>query len=180
MDNEIKNEIVNAEGQVDNQISTLSMSPEDIQERLIQEIINCPTKEELEKHLALFNFAQTKNNALRTIKLNKLLEKVEDQMLERFDKRPDQMSNQDLLAYLQAVSNQIERARKSTKEEQAIQQSTPITIKDSEVVIGPTLSRESKEKVTDFINEVLKQLKDKGLDENQEPIIPEDSDPKVD
>ena len=92
--NEEKTKINNKE-EVSTEVATLSMSPKDIQERLIQEIINSPDRADLEKHLDLFNFSQAKNNALRAIKLNKLLEKVEDQILERFDKKPEQMFAKD-------------------------------------------------------------------------------------
>lgn len=176
--NDEKTKINNKED-VSTEVATLSMSPKDIQERLIQEIINSPDRADLEKHLDLFNFSQAKNNALRAIKLNKLLEKVEDQILERFDKKPEQMSNKDLLDFMQAISNQVERAKKETQEQQ-VTNAAPIQITNSEVTIQPGLSKESKEKVTDFINEVLKQLRKNEEINAEEPIIVENDESKVD
>ena len=64
-----------------------SLSSEEFQKSLIEKIIDSQTKEELQNHLDLFNLAQSKNNVLRVIKLNDLLQKVEDQAIERFNKR---------------------------------------------------------------------------------------------
>ena len=93
-----------------------SLSSEEFQKSLIEKIIDSQTKEELQNHLDLFNLAQSKNNVLRVIKLNDLLQKVEDQAIERFNKRPDQISNRELLEYLQVVSTQIEKSQKTVNE----------------------------------------------------------------
>jgi len=98
---------------------------ETAEQNLMLKIIEAPTKEELQEQLDLFNINQSKQNAVRIVKLNNLLNKVEDQAIERFEKRPDQVSNRELLEYMSIVSNQIDRAQKSID---AVQNTPAITI----------------------------------------------------
>ena len=85
---------------------------EEEQKQIVQNIITAPDAKELQAQFELFNISQSKKNALRTIKLNGLLDKIEDQAVERFEKRPDQISNKELLDYMQVVSTQIDRSQK--------------------------------------------------------------------
>ena len=61
----------------------------------------------------LFNLNQAKKNVLRVLKLNSLLDKVSDQMIERFTKQPGAFSNSDLLNYMQVTQSAIDRANKA-------------------------------------------------------------------
>lgn len=63
--------------------------------------------------ISLFNHNITKKNAIRILKLNGLYDKITDQMIERVSKRSGEFSNSDLLSYLQAVENSIEKSQKS-------------------------------------------------------------------
>ena len=152
----------------------LSMAPEDIQERLIQDIISCRTQEDLDKYLSLFNFAQTKNNALRAIKYTKLREKLDDQIIERVDKRPDQMSNKDLMDLVQLVSNQMDKNTSSGPDK--IISKPVIQIQKNDINLDSGLDRDSKEKVMDFVSNFLKQaaLKSEEPKENDEIIVVND------
>jgi len=132
---------------------------ETAEQNLMLKIIEAPTKEELQEQLDLFNINQSKQNAVRIVKLNNLLNKVEDQAIERFEKRPDQVSNRELLEYMSIVSNQIDRAQKSID---AVQNTPAITINNQKnevnINMGPQLDRDSKEKVMDVITALLKQV----------------------
>lgn len=146
-------------------LSLEALPLEATEQRLMKKIIDAPTREDLQTQFDLFNINQSKKSALRIVKLNNLLDKVEDQAIERFERRPDQVSNKELLEYMNVVSNQIERAQKSVnalKDTQAIQ----ITNQRSEVNInvGPKLDRDSKERVLGVISALLKQVQ-------QEPEI---------
>ena len=139
--------------------SLASLPLEATEQQLVTKIIESFTKEELQKHFELFNINQSKKNALRIIKLSNLLAKVEDQAIERFEKRPDQISNKELLEYMNVISNQIDRAQKSVdslKDIPAIR----ITNQTNEVNInvGPKLDRDSKERVMEAISMLLKQV----------------------
>ena len=106
------------------------------------------------------------------MKLNSLLDKVSDQMLERFEKRPGEFSNDDLLSYMNTVQASIDRANKSL---QLIDQ-TPPAIQINQVNItneDPVLSRESREKVDNVIKILLNKLnleKKEVVDVNPEVI----------
>ena len=158
-----------------------SLSSEEFQKSLIEKIIDSQTKEELQNHLDLFNLAQSKNNVLRVIKLNDLLQKVEDQAIERFNKRPDQISNRELLEYLQVVSTQIEKSQKTVNETINEKPLIQITNNKNELNIqtGPTLNAESREKVIDAFSMIMKQLEsleDKKLNTENEPLAEEELD----
>ena len=158
-----------------------SLSSEEFQKSLIEKIIDSQTKEELQNHLDLFNLAQSKNNVLRVIKLNDLLQKVEDQAIERFNKRPDQISNRELLEYLQVVSTQIEKSQKTVNETINEKPLIQITNNKNELNIqtGPTLNAESREKVIDAFSMIIKQLEsleDKKSNIESEPLAEEELD----
>ena len=102
----------------------------------------------------LFNINQHKKNIVRTTKLNELLDAITDQMVERFHKKPNEFSNADLLDYLTAVQNTIDKANKNTAQEdlQPIQQinNTQININNEE-----QLSKEARDRVLNFIKKTI-------------------------
>ena len=117
---------------------------------------------------------QSKKNALRIVKLNNLLDKVEDQAIERFEKRPDQVSNKELLEYMNVISGQIDRAKKNI-DSISINPSIAVTAQKTDVTInvGSSLDRDSKERVMNVISSLLKQVKSNGEKINceEEPEI---------
>lgn len=140
--------------------SLISLPLEEAEQQLIAKIIEAPTREDLQRQFDLFNINQSKKNALRIIKLSNLLSKVEDQAIERFEKRPDQVSHKELLEYMNVVSGQIDRAHKQVDTLSAAPTINVLTQKN-EVNInmaGPELDRDSKERVMDAISALLKQV----------------------
>lgn len=152
------------------------------EQQVVKDIVAAPNKEELEKQFQLFNMNQVKKNALRIIKLNDLLTKVEDQALERFEKRPDQVSNKELLDYMNAVSNQIEKAQNFSKETLSTevggikikQEKTEVNIN-----VAPVLNRNEKDRVVDVISVLLNQMKKPQSRANDEVVEVEEA-PYVD
>ena len=148
------------------------------EQQVVKDIIAAPNKEELEKQFQLFNMNQVKKNALRIIKLNDLLTKVEDQALERFEKRPDQVSNKELLDYMNAVSNQIEKAQNFSKETLSTevggikikQEKTEVNIN-----VAPVLNRNEKDRVVDVISVLLNQMKKPQSRANDEVVEVEEA-----
>lgn len=153
--------IINQEEELNEAIDeSMALLPLDEQEeKIVSNIIKAPSQKELQTQFDLFNINQSKKNALRIIKLNSLLDKVEDQAIERFEKRPDQVSNKELLDYMQVVATQIDRSQKfidTLKDKPMIK----VTDKSQNVNIniGTELNRDSKERVMDAIQVLLKQL----------------------
>lgn len=97
-----------------------------------------------------------KKNALRTLKLSELLDKVSDNMTERFEKRPDEFSNKDLIDYMNVVGSTLEKSQKSLNQIEDIppikynQQNTQVNIN-----IMDGLSRESRENILEAIKSII-------------------------
>lgn len=155
---------------IDNSIALLPLDKQE--EKIVEEIIKAPSQQELQAQFDAFNMNQSKKNALRIIKLNSLLDKVEDQAIERFEKKPDQVSNKELLEYMTVVAGQIDRSQKyidTLKDRPMIK----VTDKSQNVNIniGTELNRDSKERVMDAIQGLLKQL---SKDEPNNDVIDAD------
>lgn len=106
----------------------------------------------------LFNLNQAKKNVLRVLKLNQLLDKVSDQMIERFDQRPGEFSNNDLLNYMQVAQSAIDRANKSLNQ---VDETPAIQINQQNIYNGeqkPLFDRESRERIADAVNAILKKI----------------------
>jgi len=116
-----------------------------------------------------FSINQTKKNVLRIIKLNNLLDKVNDQAIERFEKRPGDINTTDLIKYMQVVQDSIDKSQKYIEN---IDTSPMIQLNKQEntvnINVGSELDRESKEKVIEAINALLTQVKttDKTTEES--------------
>ena len=154
--------IVKDETQLDAKIdeSLLGLPLDEAEQIISDNIIKAESKAELERQFDLFNITQSKKNALRVIKLNSLLTKVEDQAIERFEKRPDQISNKELLEYMQVVSGQIDKSKAYVAE--VLKDKPLINVNNSKtevnVNLGPQLNRESREKVMDAISALISQV----------------------
>lgn len=109
---------------------------------------------DLKNLIQIFNLNQAKKNALRILKLNSLLDKVQDSMIDRFEKRPGEFSNTDLINYMNTVQSAIDRANKSLT---LVDETPTITLNQVNVTVeDPVLNRESREKITNAINALMK------------------------
>lgn len=127
-------------------------------QELTQKIVDEKDLETLKDLTHLFNLSQAKRNVLRVVKLNSLLDKVSDQMIERFEKYPDNFSSSDLLNYLQVTQNAIDRANKSLN----LIDETPV-IQLNQVNINVTeepLDRESRSRIADAVQAILRKSKE--------------------
>ena len=130
-------------------------------EELAQKIVEEKDLEEVKNLTHAFNLNQMKKNVIRVLKFNSLLDKVSDQMLERFEKCPGQFSNDELLSYLSTTQNAIDRANKSI----ALVDETPaIQINQVNINAEHNIDRESKERIMKAVQALLN--KSKEVDEN--------------
>lgn len=122
-----------------------------------------------------FSVNQAKKNILRIIKLNSLLDKVSDQAVERFEKRPDEISNRDLISYMQVVQNAIDKSQKYVDD---IDTLPIIQLNKQENIVninvGPELDRDSKERVIEVITTLLAYTKQQEQEDNIIDIETED------
>lgn len=137
-------------------IPPLDLVPLDEKTALIaQQILDEQDIDKVKDLTALFNLNAQKRNVMRVIKMNGLLDKVTDQVIERFEKYPANFSNDDLIKYMQVTENAIDRANKNlnlVEETPAIQlmQNNQVNIN-----IDNGLDRDSREKVLDAVKAIL-------------------------
>lgn len=142
--------------------------PDEIDELPIQEatkdVVDKIIKEEnidkLKDLTSVFNANLAKKNAVRLVKLNSLLDKINDEAISRFDSQPFDINNRELIDYMRVVNDSIEKAQKgleSVKQEPAIQinnQKNEINVNINE----SELNRESKARVMNAVTEILKRI----------------------
>jgi hypothetical protein len=150
------------------EIDTIALEESSIS--LVQNIINTDNVDELKTLTKMFEINQAKKNALRVIKLNNLLDKVNDQAIERFEKRPYEISNKELLDYMKVVGDEIERSQDmiskidNSPAIQINQQNNSINVN----VGGEKIDRDSKERVIDAVTQLLKAVRSPV---QEEPVV---------
>lgn len=133
---------------------------------IAQQILDSTSVEEVQDLTELFNLNTKKKNVVRVLKMNDLLDKVTDQVLDRFNKRPDNFSNEDLIKFMQVTENSLDRASKHVSD---IEDLNTITLQQNNQVninVAGELNRDSRAKVADAVSAILKKLQN-----SQEPII---------
>ena len=122
---------------------------------IAQKILDAETVEETKDLTALFNLNSQKRNVLRVLKMNNLLDRVTDQIIERFEKNPNLFTNEDLLKYMQVTENAIDRANKNLN---MIEETPPIQLLQQNQVninINQGLNRESRQRVIETVQAIL-------------------------
>jgi hypothetical protein len=147
-----------------------SLTLEESSNKLVKEIVDTDNVDELKNLTKLFEINQAKKNALRIVKLNNLLDKVNDQAIERFEKRPYEISNKELLDYMKVVQEQIHNSSETLSK---IDQSPAIQINQQNNSInvnveGEKIDRDSKERVIDAVTQLLKAVRSPV---QEEPIV---------
>ncbi len=140
----------------DTALAPLDLAPLDTKTRQIaQQILEEQNVDKVKDLTALFNLNAQKRNVMRVIKMNELLDKVTDQVMDRFNKTPDNFSNDDLIKYMQVTETAIERANKQLN---LVDDTPPIQLQQNNQVnvnIIDTLDRDSRERVADVIKSIL-------------------------
>ena len=134
-------------------------------QKIAQEILDTEDIDKVKDLTNLFNLNTKKRNVMRVLKMTQLLDSVTDKVIERFEKTPDNFSNEDLLKYMQVTENAIDKANKNLdmiEETPAIQfqQNNQVNIN-----IDRGLNRDSRAKVTEAVEAILKKL------QNNEQVI---------
>lgn len=157
-----------------NEVDLVNLIPLDKETgQLAQQIIDEKDVKKTQDLVKIFNLNQAKKNVLRVLKLNSLLDKVSDQMIERFEKKPGEFSNSDLLNYLQVTQNAIDRANKSLN---LVDETPSISLTQVNVNIEETLDRDSRAKITEAINKILQKSKEMEIIKDEDIIEVETDD----
>lgn len=127
----------------------------DIAQKLVEE----SNPNQIKDLTQLFNLNLAKQNALRLLKYNDLLDYIADGMVERFEKRPDEMSNKDLMDYMNTIMSTIEKTQKSVQQTGEAPQVVINQQTNNQINIESTeLNRDSRERVMDFIKSYLENI----------------------
>lgn len=132
---------------------------------IAQEILNTDDVDKVKDLTALFNLNIRKKNVVRVVKMAGLLDNVTDKVIERFEKTPDNFSNEDLLKYMQVTENALDKASKNLE---LVEETPAIQLQQNNQVninIDRGLNRDSRAKVTEAVDAILKKL------QNNEQII---------
>ena len=121
----------------------------------------------------LFNQNQKKKTMVRVNKLNDLLDKITDQAIERFSRKPDEISNQELLQGLKVVQDSLERGQNqlnntlNTPLIQVNQQTNEINVGSVDI-----LTKDSRDKVKNVVANILAGIANKNSQQSpQDEII---------
>lgn len=118
-------------------------------------VLNAGDPNDLKDLTQLFNFNQAKKNLLRLQKLSVLNDDVVSKIERRLLERPNDFSNKDLLDYLQVINNVLDKQSKSQDD---VLDKPMITYQQNNQVnvnIANDLTRESRDKITNLISEIL-------------------------
>lgn len=152
----------------------LNLQPLDDKTRdIAQRILDEQDVDKVKDLTNLFNLNSQKRNVMRVIKMNQLLDTVTDKVIERFEKRPENFSNEDLIKYMQVTENAIDRANKQLN---LVDETPPIQLMQNNQVninVGMDLDRESRERVLERVQSILSGVKKQ---EKFEVEIEEDND----
>lgn len=128
-----------------------SLILKDIGDDLISKIITEEDPDELDKLTQLFTVNQKKKQIARTNKLSNLLDKVDDEVISRFNNNPEIIEDRDLLKYWSTTAEVIGGKQEDNDIPKIqINNQTNISLNSS------GLSRESRAKVLDVVNQILK------------------------
>lgn len=126
-------------------------------EDLVSKIVEEQDSDKLKDLVNLFNVNQSKKNIVRAEVFSRLLDKISLQMVERFDKKPGEFSNKDLLEYLTAVRTAIDKTDilPENMNIPIIQNNTQVNVN----IDNNELNRESKERIANAVTSILARLK---------------------
>lgn len=138
----------------------------DEERELLNKISKVDTQQEFQEVFQLFDLNQKKKNLVRINKLNNLLDKVSDRAIERVESHPDEITNKELLDFMNVTSSTIEKTTNSLfKESEATAAS--IQINQNNIHVGENennkLTRESRERIFSVVNQILNKSMDKDI-----------------
>lgn len=129
---------------------------------LTEQIINETDPNKLNDLTQLFEMNKRKKDIARTNKLSNLLEVIDDEVILRFNSYADTFDNDQLVKYMESTQRAITNMSQSAEKIPQIQ----INNQTNEIHVGTSgLNRESRAKVLDVVNSILK-----GLD-NEKDVI---------
>lgn len=123
-----------------------------------------PTK--LRQLIDIFNLNIRKKDIIRATKLSALQDKVVNEMSERIINHSDNFSNKDLLDYFKTIQDTQNKTDTSIDNVNIPIPTIQINHNEVNMNSDSVLSRESKNKVSQTVQKILRELADKSEEEN--------------
>lgn len=154
---------------IENNIELLKENTDDV----VSKLIESQDIEEIKRLTQLFNVNQMKKDAIRVIKLNDILDKLDNQVSERVEKYPDQFSNIDLLKYVDTIQQTINKSNQTITN---INQTPLIQLNQQNNIVQVSedaLTRESREKIVNIVKQFLEnsQKSPEVIDIKQDEVV---------
>lgn len=149
-------------------IAVSSQTLDDKNQKLVRKIVEEEDSREIKDLLQQFNLNHTKKQVVRSAIFDQLLDQITDQMQERLIKRGDQFSNKDLLDYMNTINASVDKTQKQMQEVDAIPV-IQVNQQTNNIVVGPQLDRESRERVTSAIEMLMKRLEENKIESVEIP-----------
>lgn len=131
---------------------SLTTSPEDMVDSILEET----DVDDLNDIIKLFNINLKKRNLIRSSKLSEVQDKVVEQMAARVEDRPDNFSNEDLLKYYKTIQDTLNKADTSLD-----QMEVPTIQVNQQINVGTDeFDRESRKRILDTVNQILRSAQD--------------------
>ena len=142
-----------------------SLTLQSIGDDLTAKIILEDNPDELSKLTQLFTVNQKKKQIARVNKLSNLLDKVDDEVVSRITERPYAIEDRDLLKYWSTTSDAV-NGKSEDNDIPRIQINSQTNINVNQT----GLNRESREKVLDIVNKLLKEANNNVIDADVKEI----------
>lgn len=136
-------------------------TPMDINDKIKHEtalvISSAINENDLEKKKQLYKIFETNVSILKSIKCHDLEEMLLNNLIARISKNPGEISNKELMDAINLSRNLINKNNEVVNDANS---NIQLTQNNTEVNINvePQMSRESREKVADVVNAILKQI----------------------
>lgn len=156
MDNEPETNLI-MEAPKGNPISLKSSSSQ-----ILNKITNAESVDELREFTKLFHLSLAKQEASRALTQSELLDLILLQAAERIKKRPDEMSNKDLLDYMNAFQTSLDKTTKTLDDKIDNAPALSVTQNNQEINInigdGKTMSIDDKSRarILEVVNSITK------------------------
>lgn len=129
-------------------------------DELVDQLIKEEDPDKAKEMINFFNMNIAKKNAIRVVKVNELLDKINDEAIKRVSENADGINDKDLISYMSAAQSQIEKSMNNIK---SINEIPPIQLNQDNSVninIQNELSKESRERVLAVVQNILNRSKD--------------------
>jgi len=139
---------------------------------LAKKLEEAKSMSEFKDVISEFNVSMVKRSMVRANTQNDLLDDILEKVKERVENHHDEMSNKELLEYMEAMQNAVAESRKQVS---TVADEPPITINNTKnevnVNIADGMSHESRERVLMAVRKMLDMAKQQNVADAESDIV---------